>query len=230
MHRSPEFFDTFLRGRVIDIGCGDDPVVSWAEPFDKTEGDASAILSFRSSETYDCVYSSHCLEHMENVPEALGQWWKLVIPAGHMIIAVPDEDLYEQGNYPSIFNQDHKATFRYEEGASWSPKSYYLPALVMRLPDAMIVQYERQDSGYDHSLRRQGIGQWGRLIHKLSCYQRFIFSVIGITNPKLQSRLDHIYFSLGAPLDQTRRNALAQLVIIVKKTPKASSEQTTTGM
>ena len=107
-HRSPEFFDVYLSGRVIDIGCGDDLVVSWAEPFDKTEGDASAILSFRPPETYDCVHSSHCLEHMENVPNALGQWWKLVKPGGHIIIVVPDEDLYEQGNFPSLFNQDHK--------------------------------------------------------------------------------------------------------------------------
>ena len=49
---------------------------------------------------------------MRDVPQALEQWWQLVKPGGAMVIVVPDEDLYEQGAWPSLFNRDHSATFR----------------------------------------------------------------------------------------------------------------------
>ena len=61
---------------------------------------------------YDAVCSSHCLEHMRDVPAALTQWWALVRKGGYLVLVVPDEDLYEQGGWPSLFNSDHKATFR----------------------------------------------------------------------------------------------------------------------
>ena len=35
---------------------------------------------------------------MRDVPGALAQWWSLVRPEGHLIMAVPHEDLYEQGS------------------------------------------------------------------------------------------------------------------------------------
>jgi hypothetical protein len=31
-------------------------------------------------------------------------------PGGHLVCLVPDEDLYEQGMFPSTFNDDHKRT------------------------------------------------------------------------------------------------------------------------
>jgi hypothetical protein len=48
---------------------------------------------------------------MVNPQEAIQSWFSLVKPGGHLITIVPDEDLYEQGHFPSIFNSDHKSTF-----------------------------------------------------------------------------------------------------------------------
>jgi len=96
--RSQSFYDCFLSGSVLDIGCGEDLVVPHTQPFDLAYGDAERILEFFPAEsTFDCVHSSHCLEHMRNVPDALTDWWSLVRPGGYMIIVVPDADLYEQG-------------------------------------------------------------------------------------------------------------------------------------
>jgi hypothetical protein len=38
-----------------------------------------------------------------------------------MIVLVPDEDLYEQGHFPSIFNTDHKSTFILRRPSSSRP-------------------------------------------------------------------------------------------------------------
>ena len=73
--RSKKFIDTHFGGSVLDIGGGDDPVVKHAEVFDLIHGDAQHILDYKKKESYDCVNSSHCLEHMKDVPSALSQWW-----------------------------------------------------------------------------------------------------------------------------------------------------------
>jgi hypothetical protein len=67
-------------------------------------------------------------------------WWALVKPGGYLVIVVPDEDLYEQGMWPSRFNTDHKATFNLGESKSWSPVSYDIEALVQALPRAEIIE------------------------------------------------------------------------------------------
>ena len=119
--RGPDFERQYLSGKVIDIGAGTDPVCPWAEIFDVAEGDANFITRYRAPETYDTVHSSHCLEHLHDPKQALRQWWQLVRPGGYLVLVVPHEDLYEQGFWPSIFNPDHKATFRLDGTASWSP-------------------------------------------------------------------------------------------------------------
>ncbi|MBK8741304.1 MAG: class I SAM-dependent methyltransferase [Betaproteobacteria bacterium] len=110
--RGAAFAAQYLDGRVIDIGAGRDLVSANAERFDIDDGDANFISRFRPAGAYDAVHSSHCLEHMHDPPAALAEWWSLLKPGGYLILVVPDEDLYEQGIWPSIFNRDHKATFR----------------------------------------------------------------------------------------------------------------------
>ena len=59
--RGAGFEEKYLRGRVIDIGCGPDLVVPHAEPFDVEHGDAQLIATLRPNGAYDAVCSSHCL-------------------------------------------------------------------------------------------------------------------------------------------------------------------------
>ena len=80
--RSAEFHRTYFSGRVIDIGCGPDLVVPHAVPFDVEHGDAQWIRNYFEAESFDCVHSSHCLEHMRDVKSALEQWWELVKRGG----------------------------------------------------------------------------------------------------------------------------------------------------
>ena len=91
--------------------------------FDIEHGDANVVSQY-VKEQFDFVYSSHCLEHMHDPRATILDWWKLVKPGGHLFrSAVSDEDLYEQGVFPSCFNFTHKATFTISKSKSWSPKS-----------------------------------------------------------------------------------------------------------
>jgi SAM-dependent methyltransferase len=222
LHRGPDFIRRWFCGRVLDIGCGDDPVIPQAEPFDRAQGDARRILETLSPESYDVVHSSHCLEHMDDVEDALRQWWALVRPGGTMILVVPDEILYEQGTWPSIFNLEHRASFRLGGATSPLPASFELRQLLMGLPDAEIVDIAVQDAGYDHSLRRR-IGPFQRRLYRFSVWRaaamrRFLGDHRATTlSDLLLYRVERL---LGRPVDQTGehgRAALAQIQAIIRK-------------
>src|SRR5947209_9131534 len=91
-------FEKYLRGSGIDIGCGDDPLavpeghVRW---WDKVEGDAQHLLGVEAGR-FDFVYSSHCLEHLRDVGEALSNWLRVLRPGGYLYVVVPDYLLYEK--------------------------------------------------------------------------------------------------------------------------------------
>jgi SAM-dependent methyltransferase len=142
--REPAFLQAYFRGCGLDIGGALDPLLLYREFFplmqdvstwDWDQGDAQYLHGV-DDESYDFVHSSHCLEHMRDPAEALANWFRVVKPGGHLVALVPDEDLYEQGGWPSTFNGDHKVTFTVRKARSWSPASYNLLELIRDLPDA----------------------------------------------------------------------------------------------
>lgn len=102
------FFDKYCKGKGIDIGCGQDPITPDCVQWDRTEGDAHFMRGI-SPNTYDFVYSSHCLEHLDNPDVALFTWFRILKVGGFLILFVPHRDLYEKKKIlPSRFNKDHK--------------------------------------------------------------------------------------------------------------------------
>lgn len=197
-----------LQGKGIDIGCGNDPVTPNARRFDLEHGDANKITqSIR--EEFDFVFSSHCLEHMHDPQDALREWYQLVKPGGYLFFIVPDEDLYEQGVFPSRFNTDHKATFTISKMRSWSPRSYNVFDLARSLPSAEIVKLALNDIGYDRSAQRFGRSR-SRLARAVTAlYQKFC--------PLRIARLENLTKEVYG-LDQTKSmRALAQIECIVRK-------------
>jgi SAM-dependent methyltransferase len=151
-----------LRGKGIDIGCGNDPVFTDVRRFDVQDGDANRP-SDHTKEQFDFVFSSHCLEHMLSPSDALRDWWGLVRDGGHMYIVVPDEDLYEQGVWPSAHNSDHKWTFTIRKQKSWSPVSVNIVDLVGELPDCEVIRIATQDNHYDYTLKGEDQTRLGAL-------------------------------------------------------------------
>jgi SAM-dependent methyltransferase len=228
--RGHEFTSKYFSGDVLDIGCGADLVTPAARPFDIDDGDANEILKYLQPQTFDCVHSSHCLEHMRDVPAALSQWWALVRPGGYLVIVVPHEDLYEQYHWPSIFNSDHKATFRLDTPESWSPVSFELRHLVQSLPLAEIVDVRIQDVGYDYSLLKNVPGKFGstwrrfqRTLLWIANRRRAVLHRLGIQAPKFDRAVDTIERTLGKPVGQTDWDAVAQIQAIVRKRDNSPS-------
>jgi SAM-dependent methyltransferase len=212
--RDDAFVAKYFAGSVLDIGSGPDPVVPHAQPFDREHGDANEIARYLPSASFDCVHSSHCLEHMNDARHALAQWWSLVRPGGYLIITVPDEGLYEQGFWPSQFNVEHKATFRLNAPPR-SPVSHDLRALLLSLPGAELVDIRRQDDGYDHTRRWSGPSPVGRALLWIDKYRRR--RLRRHPDDAITRAWTNAARWFRTPIDQTRLDALAQIQGIVKK-------------
>jgi SAM-dependent methyltransferase len=208
-----------LEGVGIDIGCGSNPVTAHAKRFDLEDGDANCITDY-VFEQFDFVFSSHCLEHMRNPHEAIQEWWQLVKPGGHFILIVPDEDLYEQGVFPSRFNQDHKFTFTISKAQSWSPVSINVLELLSSLPDGKLVSLVLQDHGYDRRLYRHGpIPRPPRWLRMLLKVQRPLSRRWGVLWPPLERAMDRYRV-----VDQSLGDEpLGQIQGIVQKLKKADA-------
>jgi SAM-dependent methyltransferase len=203
-----------IKGNGIDIGCGPDPVTADVRRFDLEDGDANRITEY-VREQFDFVYASHCLEHMVEPEKALLEWWNLVRPGGHLIFIVPDEDLYEQGVFPSRLNPDHKATFTISKARSWSPVSINVLDLARTIPNAEIVSLVLQDHGYDRCLLRHGDSNNPGLL--LRSFFRIYDALVrrGFPTASILEAIRASYFTV----DQTLRpDVLAQIQCILRKT------------
>ena len=135
------FVTRFFTGSGLDIGCCGDsleqyreflPLVTEIRGWDRPDGDAQKLATI-DSKTLDFVYSSHCLEHLQDPFDGIRNWLRVLKPGGYLVFTVPDEDLYEQGIFPSTFNRDHKKTFTIFKPRSWSPASVNIFALIRHL-------------------------------------------------------------------------------------------------
>lgn len=222
--RGQHFVNKYLGGRVLDIGCGPDLVVPTAQPFDLEHGDANCICDYLPPGSFDCVHSSHCLEHMRSAPAALAQWWALVKPGGYLIVTVPHEDLYEQGVWPPMFNLDHKSTFRLDKVNSWSPVSHDMRKLFEDLPGAEVLEAAVQDAGYNHRWKGKGIHPLGVFADKFFAKRKGLCRRLGLKcSPALDEFDKKVAAYLGKPFDQTLGNALAQIQVVARKRSALSS-------
>lgn len=155
-------FTSYLRGDIIDIGCGDDPLVlpdgvqGTVRKWDKQDGDAMLMQGVPDN-SFDCVYSSHCLEHLQYVPTALENWGRICKPGGYLYIVVPDYLLYEHMQWPSRFNPDHKQSFSgvfsrklVQRGNHWGMSN--LKSAVDEIPGLQFRSASLECGGYDFNV------------------------------------------------------------------------------
>ena len=142
------FHQRYFVGHGIDVGGKPDPLSRYVGAFarmrscrtwDVEDGDAQHLLGVPDG-SLDFLHSSHCLEHLQDPREGLENWCRVVRPGGHVVVTVPDEDLYEQGVWPSRFNGDHKWTFTIHKAASWSPRSVSVLGLITCLATPTAVE------------------------------------------------------------------------------------------
>lgn len=157
------FSSRYFVGRGLDIGGKPDPLGLYSELFcrmgevrtwDWEDGDAQFLADISDGE-FDFVHSSHCLEHLVKPAEGLRNWFRVVREGGYLVITVPDEDLYEQGQFPSTYNRDHKWSFTIFKLKSWSNYSINLFDMVRELGSAVeVIKIEQLSASYRFDLPR----------------------------------------------------------------------------
>jgi SAM-dependent methyltransferase len=161
--RDPNFTSKYFVGAGMDIGGFPDPLTLYTELFplitlvkvwDWDDGDAQ-LLSGIEDNSLDFIVSSHCLEHLVDPYEGLRNWIRVTKPGGHIVITIPDEDLYEQGQWPSDKNLDHRHTFTVNKKSSWAPNSINLFTLLSSADPAIDVRkIEVLDASFRYDLPR----------------------------------------------------------------------------
>lgn len=151
-------------GEGIDVGGGNEslnlyqdyyPRMKGCRNWDLKDGDAQFMQTI-PTDHFDFLHSSHCLEHLNDPYEGFANWLRIVKPGGYLVIAVPDEDMYEQGYYPSQYNLYHQWTFTIAKKQSWSPRSINLLDLLNRHSDHLkIIKIELLDHYYSYETREQ---------------------------------------------------------------------------
>jgi predicted SAM-dependent methyltransferase len=116
---------------VLDIGCGSDKIVPWADTVDQSphayaniRADISpaddSLKKALNGKLYDVVFSSHALEHVKTpILETLNYWLSFAKQSGFLVLYLPDESHYvfDSGN-PKRRNPEHfhyltKDTFKW---------------------------------------------------------------------------------------------------------------------
>lgn len=97
-------------------------------------------------ESYDYVFSSHCLEHVSDYKSAIKEWFRVIKVGGHLVITVPHQFLYEKKkNLPSRWNSDHKRFY--------SPGRLLLEIEESLQSNTYRIAYLRDnDDNYDYSI------------------------------------------------------------------------------
>ena len=111
----------WLKGEVLDIGCGPDPIKlpppSTVRGWDLEDGDATHLATLEDK-SFDTVVSAHCLEHLHDPETAVRNWSRVLREGGYAYILVPLFSAYEKFNdfahgsdNPAKFNNDHKTSW-----------------------------------------------------------------------------------------------------------------------
>jgi len=83
----------FIKGRIVDWGCGPDKIVSSADGVDgrKLEG-VTFVGEFPSypAQHFDTVFSSHFLEHVLDDYAMITEWHRILKPGGHLVLYLPN--------------------------------------------------------------------------------------------------------------------------------------------
>lgn len=117
----------YVRGRLLDIGAGPYRIFPYAITVDNLDhahrfgwnfkpdviADSSNLSMF-ANESFDSVFSSHTLEHLEDPEKNLREWWRVIKKGGYLTLYLPHADLYPKIGQPGS-NPDHKFDFLPED-------------------------------------------------------------------------------------------------------------------
>ena len=112
----------YLKGRGLDLGCGDEKICGEAIGIDiaghaadiKLDLSEMEALRLFGNDQFDYVFSSHLLEDFRFPEAALQEWWRVLKYGGHMILYGPDPDYYPCIGTPGC-NPNHKKDLYWQD-------------------------------------------------------------------------------------------------------------------
>ncbi|MHC4270624.1 MAG: methyltransferase domain-containing protein, partial [Planctomycetota bacterium] len=137
MQKEFEHIQQYLVGHGVDVGCGTNrishSVLSVDQQPDVRYAHADVVHDCKDLEipetkefdghTYtfeddslDFIFSSHCLEDFDNIPQVFQNWWKKIKPDGLMILLLPD---MEGGRYPKVGDPSGNPSHKTDVGRNY---------------------------------------------------------------------------------------------------------------
>ena len=159
VRKKNKHFEKYLNGKGIDIGSGNDALEienGTIDTWDLQNGDAQYLKTI-GDETYDFVYSSHCLEHMIDAEAALYNWSRVIKKDGYLFFVVPEYILYEKMEFPSAFNYDHKSSYSYYITKEKTKRSNHFHkddvVQILKNLDMEVLEVQLEDENYNYNLK-----------------------------------------------------------------------------
>lgn len=105
----------YIIGRVADVGCGTDKITPDAVGFDgrpvdgvDEQRDGLLHLGHGAIQSYDTIFSSHFLEHVNDPYHYITQWATFLNPGGHLVLCMPDKAHYNsKENLEHLYDWSH---------------------------------------------------------------------------------------------------------------------------
>lgn len=144
------FYERYMSGIGLDIGYrgyngADETVLPTAIGVDLDYSGYDGITLPFADNSQDYVFASHVLEHIDNHFAVIKDWFRVVKLGGHLIIALPHQDLYEkQEQFPSKYCDDHKRFY-----TSWS--ALWEIAFSLQVNSYRIVSLREIDTNYNYN-------------------------------------------------------------------------------
>lgn len=206
----------YTQGEGIDVGCGAHKL--WPETIGinataargvNLKGDATQ-LKLIADASLDYVFSSHCLEDIEDTAAALAEWWRVLKVGGHLALYLPHADFY-----PNIGEPDGNPAHKHD----------FLPEDIVRVmqqiaPDWALLENQERSDGDEYSFfqvyrkRAQGKGQ-GALLQETDPAKRCIVMRYGgfgdvlvaqATFPQLKAQGYHLTVYTGPKGEEVLRH------------------------
>lgn len=160
-HAQSGFFERYFLGeKILEIGYRGaenlNPILPHVIGIDMDyPGYDGLHLPFPDT-SQDAVYSSHCLEHIEDDATAINEWFRVLKIGGYLVITVPHQYLYERKK-------------KYPEECT-GHKHFYTPSSLMNLIECALVPNHYRIRGlrdndlfYDYTIT---LGH-----HPVGCYE-----------------------------------------------------------
>jgi len=123
--------EQYLIGHVCDIGCGESSISESAFGIDgrdfpcvsfKTDGLyglKSKLEAAGHPTEFDCLFSSHCAEHLPDMYRTIDEWSDLVKSGGYFILYLP-----QSGSYNNYENPEHFHDTEYRSFLFWITQAF----------------------------------------------------------------------------------------------------------